>query len=81
MREPPEDLCWEDMFSCILKWAKAYEDGSGTVTDAHYDGYVANLALYAEWHPEIYQKYLDKYPEFADGSWTYTGSFYNKKDN
>jgi hypothetical protein len=65
------------MFGSILKWAKAYEAGAQAVTDAHYDGYVKNLSLYAEWHPDIYAGYLTEYPEFADGSWQYTGSFYN----
>lgn len=78
--EPPHELCWEDMFSSILKWAKAYEEGSQVVTDAHYDGYVSNLKIYSEWHPEIYKSYLSKYPEFTDGSWQYTGSFFHKRN-
>lgn len=75
--EPPHPLCWHDMFSSILKWAKAYELGAAMVTDAQYDGYVSNLKLYAEWHYEEYQSYLKQYPEFADGSWVYTGSFFH----
>lgn len=78
---PPHELCWNDLFSSILMWAKAYEQGSQTVTDAHYDGYVANLKWYSEHHPEIYEKYLDIYPEFADGSWQYTGSFFHEKEH
>lgn len=81
MREPPHALCWDDMFSSILEWAKSYESGSQEVTDAHYDGYVSNLKLYSEWHPEIYEEYLIKYPEFSDGSWMYTGSFFNVKED
>jgi NAD-dependent DNA ligase len=60
----------------LKKWAKAYEEGTPLVPDKIYDMTVREMIRYEGNYPEIWAKGVDVHPEFKDGSWKYTGTFY-----
>jgi NAD-dependent DNA ligase len=60
----------------LVEWAREYEEGTPVVTDAEYDGTVANLKWLKQHFPDRFHLYATIYKEFEDGSWEYTGTFY-----
>jgi len=63
---------------CLLKWAKSYEEGNGEsgVSDTLYDGMVRKLQRAEKQYPGVFHTAQTFHPEFKDGSWKYTGTFY-----
>lgn len=59
----------------LVYFARAYEEGEPEVTDHEYDLLTKYLIRLEEEMPEIWKEAL--IPEFEDGSWKYTGSFYH----
>jgi hypothetical protein len=58
----------------LINWAKAYEEGEPMVSDKLYDMSVKMLIGHIGNNPEEWKEQI--MPEFEDGSWQYTGSFY-----
>lgn len=75
----PEDEFFDYWMPSLIGWAKSYEEGNAEVTDAHYDGTVNNLAWVEKNFPDKWAEVCDRYPEFKDGAYKYTGMFYKEK--
>lgn len=58
----------------LIEWAKAYEEGEPAVEDFEYDALVRYLQRLKAKHVQEWEEH--SFPEFEDGSWAYTGLFY-----
>lgn len=61
----------------LITWAKAYEEGDPMESDSAYDAQVRYLTTLKDTHQLAWKEALEAFPEFKDGSWAYTGSFYH----
>lgn len=61
----------------LIEWAKAYEEGEPIESDSVYDAQVRKLIRDEKEFPRDWEGAERNYPEFKDGSWKYTGSFYH----